>query len=117
MWSPNGLKLAFTSTRDSTTETWTETDDDGNVITKSKLHINKEVYVMNADGSAQTRLTNTFENDDSPAWSADGTKIVFRSDREREAYDPMAQVWVMNADGSGQVDLCNDGCNDYAPSW
>ncbi|HBB95803.1 MAG TPA: hypothetical protein DC054_10465 [Blastocatellia bacterium] len=55
VWSPDGSKIAFVSTRDSTTETWQETDDDGNVITKSKLHLNKEVYVMNADGSGQAK--------------------------------------------------------------
>src|SRR5438309_11964928 len=78
--SPDGSKLAFTSTRDSIIETWQETDDDGNYITKSKIDINKEVYVMNADGSNQMRLTNQLGNDDSPAWSTDGMKIVFRSD-------------------------------------
>src|SRR5882724_617030 len=67
-WSPDGNKIAFVSTRDSTTETWQETDDDGNYITKSALHINKEVYVMNADGSGQTRLTIDPANDDSPSW-------------------------------------------------
>src|SRR5437660_10072766 len=116
-WSVDGAKLAFTSTRDSIIETWTETDDDGNVITKSKVHSNKEVYLMNSDGSGQTRLTNTLENDDSPAWSRDGTRIVFRSDRERDGYDPTEQVWMMNPDGSGQLDLSNNGWGDYAPNW
>jgi len=66
-WSPNGGKIALVSTRDSTTETWQETDDDGNVINRSKVHINKEVYVMNSDGSGQTRLTSDLANDDAPS--------------------------------------------------
>src|SRR5881394_1514833 len=69
VWSPDGSKIAFVSTRDSTTETWQETDDDGNYISRSALHINKEIYVMNAEGSGQTRLTNNPANDESPSWS------------------------------------------------
>jgi YD repeat-containing protein len=117
IWSHDGSKIAFVSTRDSTTETWQETDDDGNYITKSKLHINKEVYLMNADGSGQTRLTNDLANDDAPSWSPDGSKIVFRSDRERDCCDPSAQVWTMNTDGTGQTDVSNDGAGNYTASW
>lgn len=116
-WSPNGGKVAFVSTRDSTTETWQETDDDGNYITKSRVHINKEIYLMNSDGSGQVRLTNDLANDDAPSWSPDGTKIVWRTDRERDCCDPSAQVWMMNSDGSNQVDLSNNGNGDYVASW
>jgi RHS repeat-associated protein len=116
-WSPDGTKLAFITTRDSITVTWTETDDNGGIVTKSALQVNKEVYVMNADGSGQVRLTNTLENDDSPTWSSDGTKIAFRSDRERECCDPTNQVWVMNANGTNAVDLSNSGFGDYNPNW
>ena len=116
-WSPDGMKLAFTSTRDSVVETWQETDDDGGILTRAAIRSNIEVYVTNADGSSALRLTNTLENNDSPAWSSDGRKIVFRSERERECCDPTSQIWVMNADGSNQVNLSNSGFGDYCPSW
>jgi Tol biopolymer transport system component len=116
-WSADGMKVAFTSTRDSIIVTWQETNDDGGLVTKSELHVNKEIYVMNSDGSAQTRLTDDLGNDDSPSWSPDGSKIVFRSDRERDCCDPTAQVWSMNADGTSQVNLSQSGNGDYSASW
>jgi uncharacterized repeat protein (TIGR01451 family) len=116
-WSPDGARIAFVSTRDSIVVTWQETDDEGLVLVKTKVLTNKEVYRMNADGTGQVRLTNTLESDDSPVWSRDGLKLLFRSDRERECCDPGAQIWVMNADGSNQLNLSNNGFGDYGPNW
>jgi uncharacterized repeat protein (TIGR01451 family) len=116
-WSPDGARIAFVSTRDSIVVTWQETDDEGLVLVKTKVLTNKEVYRMNSDGTGQVRLTNTLESDDSPVWSRDGLKLLFRSDRERECCDPGAQIWVMNADGSNQLNLSNNGFGDYGPNW
>lgn len=116
-WSPNGMKLAFTSTRDSTVVTWQETDDDGAILVRTKVISNKEIYLMNAGGTSQIRLTNDLSNDDSPAWSPDGTKIIFRSDRERDCCDPTAQVWTMNPDSSNQVALSSNEFGNYSASW
>ena len=115
-WSPDGMKLAFITTRDSTVVTWDEWLQ-GQLVVKTKLLINKEVYVMNADGSSQIRLTNIMGNDDSPVWSPDGTRIAFRSDRDRNCCDPSEQIWMMNADGSNQVNLSNNQFGDHCPSW
>ncbi|HUS12459.1 MAG TPA: PKD domain-containing protein, partial [Pyrinomonadaceae bacterium] len=117
VWSRDGMKLAFVSTRDSVVETWQETDDDGGLIQKSAIHTNKEIYLMNADGSNQVRLTNTLENDDSPFWSPDSTKIVFRSERERDAFDPTPQLWTMNADGTNQAAIAGNVFGDSSPGW
>ncbi|MEW6363286.1 MAG: LpqB family beta-propeller domain-containing protein [Acidobacteriota bacterium] len=67
---------------------------------------------MNADGSAQTRLTANPAGDFGPAWSPDGTKIAFYSDR-----DGNAEIYVMNADGSGQTRLTTNSVPDVSPSW
>jgi len=116
-WSRDATKLAFVSTRDSVIETWQETDDEGGILNRSRVLTNKEVYKMNADGSNQIRLTNTLENDDSPSWSPDGIQIIFRSERERDAYDPAQQLWTMNSDGMNQAIISSNEFGDYSPSW
>ena len=65
--------------------------------------IDSEIYVMNADGSGQTNLTNDPPppvDDRDPAWSPDGTKIAFA-----RAAEGHMNIFVMNADGSGRVNL------------
>ncbi len=73
---------------------------------------NYEIYAMNADGSAQTRLTNNAASDSSAAWSPDGTKIAFDSNR-----DGNGEVFVMNADGTGPTNLTNNAASDESPAW
>jgi YD repeat-containing protein len=117
IWSPDSSRIAFVSTRDSVIDTWQETDDNGLILTRTAVRTNKEVYLMNANGTGQARLTNTLENDDAPGWSPEGTKIIFRSDRERDSFDPTQQLWVMNSDGANQAPINSNVFGDYSASW
>ena len=69
---------------------------------------------MNPDGTAPVNLTNDPSSDLTPAWSADGSKIAFESNREVNY-----AVWVMNADGSNPVRLTDPDPRTAAgaPSW
>ena len=70
-----------------------------------------EIYVMNLDGSGKTRLTTAGGAD--PAWSPDGSKIAFSTNR-----DGNAEIYVMNADGSAQARLTNrPSATDIFPVW
>lgn len=73
---------------------------------------NFEIYVMNADGSNQTRLTYNQVRSGGPDWSPDGSRIVFSSGRDQNF-----EIYVMNADGSNQTRLTyNQGINQ-SPDW
>jgi Tol biopolymer transport system component len=68
-----------------------------------------EVHTINVDGSGETRLTDSPGLDAFPAWSPDGGRIAFTSDR-----DGSWDIYVMNADGSEQRRLTNTPEEDEA---
>ena len=89
-WSPDNRMIVFTSERDG----------------------NREIYIMNSDGSSQTRLTHNDSPDYTPSWSPDGMKIVFVSER-----DGNAEIYVMGADGGGVSRHTINGAADESPVW
>ena len=88
--SHHKAQIAFTSTRDG----------------------NPEIYVMDADGNNQIRLTNHPTWDIQPSWSPDGGRIAFVSDRNGGNY----QIYVMNSNGKNVRRLTN-GEYDWRPAW
>jgi len=86
VWSPDATKIAFVN------------------------QSSGEIYVMNANGSGLSNLTNTDDAEDyDPTWSPDSLKIAFASNR--------GDIWVMNADGSDQVKVTNTGRGADRPAW
>ena len=81
---------------------------------------NAEIYVMNADGGKPRNLTNHPGADANPAWSPDGKRIVFMSDRDGHVNvrnSPNYEIYVMDADGGNQLNLTNNPDDDGHPSW
>jgi dipeptidyl aminopeptidase/acylaminoacyl peptidase len=72
---------------------------------------NREVYLMNPDGSDQINLSNNPAADQDPSISS-VSKIAFDSTR-----DGHFQIYVMNADGSNQINLSNNLADDISPSF
>jgi TolB protein len=73
------------------------------------------VYTINPNGTGRRQLTHVGKTQaaGAPAWSPDGTKIVYESNQAGNY-----RIWVMNADGSGQRRLTGDpGFADMNPAW
>src|SRR5512136_1094762 len=83
----------------------------GRIVFASKRDENYEIYVMNADGTDQQRLTNNPSEDGRPAWSPDCSQIAFVSDRSGH-FD----LYLMDADGSDVRRLTTKREHGY-PAW
>jgi Tol biopolymer transport system component len=89
-WSPDGTRLAYASNHTGDNEIW----------------------VVNADGTGATNLTNRPGGGDGhPSWSPDGSKIAYQFGQ-----DGLQTISVMNADGSGVTQLTQNG-DDRGPEW
>ena len=84
----------------------------GSIAFVSERDGNLEIYVMNANGSGITRLTDDPADDFDPQWSPDGDRMAFVSER-----DGNREVYLMNADGSGITRLTDDPADDFDPQW
>jgi Tol biopolymer transport system component len=104
-WSPDGTKIVFVSDRGGARRS--------------------EIWVMNADGTNLVQLTTNiqfgsdingpfYSLDLEPSWSPDGSKIVFRSNRDG-ASNP--EIYSMNANGSNLTRLTNNAAEDSGPAW
>ena len=89
-YSPDGLRILFTSARDG----------------------DNDIYLMTADGSDILQLTFNDSSDWSPSWSPDGSRIVFRSDQ-----DGNREIYIMDSDGSNQIRLTENSATDSFPRW
>ena len=80
VWSPDGRRIAFVR---------------GTYNPVGEPVENTRVWVMNADGSSQKRLTHVNKDEHDPQWSPDGGRIAFAR----------GELYLVSADGSGQTQL------------
>jgi Tol biopolymer transport system component len=93
-WSPDGSRILFWSNRTGRPQLW----------------------IMNADGSAATRITDNAGGENLEGdWSPDGSRIAFR---RCEGSGPGAcNIWLINADGTQMRPLSTAERQDQNPRW
>jgi TolB protein len=98
-WAPDGGLVAFASGRDGAA---------GPLGPKGQP---ASLFVVRPDGTGLARVTRSPGYDGDPAWSPDGTRIAFVSDRSGAS-----DVWVVDADGAHVTPLTTAGGADR-PAW
>lgn len=73
---------------------------------------NRDIYLINGDGSGERALTNTPSDECVPLWSPDGSQLAFLSDRDGDT-----EIFVMQADGTNVRQLTFNTCPDYDMAW
>ncbi len=122
-FSPDGAKIAFTSSRTGSFEIWVCDREGRNVVQLTAFGgpavgsprwapdsrwiafdgtkaANSDIYVMSADGGPPRRVTTGPSNNVRPSWSKDGRWIYFGSDRNGER-----QIWKTPAQGGAAVQV------------
>jgi dipeptidyl aminopeptidase/acylaminoacyl peptidase len=134
VFSPDGQRIAFSSSRSGVFNTWTCSYDgsdpvqltyfeaetlapywspDGKQIVFDSVESgNREIYIIDAEGGIARRLTQDLSNDGEPSWSRDRRWIYFRSTRGGDA-----QIWKIPAEGGDALRVTENGGWYAEESW
>ena len=141
-WSPDGVRLAFVSTRSGTRQIYVMNADGSNPVQVSFdksnwlpkwLPVGKRIAFLTTDekglwwwriarddGSGVETLTEPSYDFffQTPAWSPDGTKIAYMSlEEQKERNDGSSQIHVKNLDDTNDLALTNDIWANVNPLW
>jgi TolB protein len=127
-WSPDGVRLAFNGSSGSSFGLWVMDRDGGNLRwlgfasaqegplpdpdwapggRRLAVSHQRDIFLVNRDGTGRRRLTRGYTGDWSPAWSPDGGWIVFTRD---------SRLFRVRTDGTGLQLLGKGDAADWSPN-
>jgi eukaryotic-like serine/threonine-protein kinase len=132
-YSPSGTRIAFSSARSGSMQTWICEADGSNPVQLTRFTHGTgtprwspdgrflafdsvetgdgDIFVVPVDGGAPRRVTQNDAHEQRPSWSRDGRWIYFESDRTGTF-----QIWRMPLDGGPAVQITTAGGADAAES-
>jgi Tol biopolymer transport system component len=103
-WSPDGSEIVFSTSLN------------GRQSPITQIVVGRDLYVVEADGSGERRLTQSAERnvaDRDPTWSADGRALAFETfDRDEES---RSSIDAANADGTCEHRIAE--VPGWRPAW
>ena len=137
-WSPDGQKILFASDINGGVQMYTVMLTDGSIaqvnemsrlrgrtdwsikgeiVTYSGTPWNRELFLMNADGSNVHQITPTGGNSQGPSFSPDGNWVTFTGYFDLYGDDHGCEIYIMRTDGSDLRRLTNNDFCDWQPRW
>ena len=137
-WSPDGQKILFASDHNGTVKMYilsladssitqvnnmtylrgrTDWSIKDEIVTYSGTPWNRELFLMNADGSDVHQITPTGGNSQGPSFSPDGNWVTFTAYFDKYGDDHGCEIYIMRTDGSDLRRLTNNDFCDWQPRW
>ena len=139
-WSPDGKRILFASDMRGSVQLYTIKREGGNelqvitnlpairgrsdwssdgyyIVTYSGPEWNRELYIMNADGTNVHQLTPSGGNSQGPSFSPDGKWVAFTAYFDNYGDDHGCEIYIIRIDGTDLRRLTNNDYCDYQPRW